>query len=119
MDTQMHLTKEFLIACEDDYTGLWQLVNRTEQNYPALKSSSELKPFILNYILKMLKTTLIAVGRLKNGGFCKWEESPQEIIARIDKEWDGSRYKSDGLYGIWFDITEQGKEELKRLKAME
>ncbi len=71
----------------------------------------------------MLEEKLIKVGcLLDDGKLDEWEKSPQEIIARIDQEWDGSRYEPHGLpglYGTWFDITEQGEEELKRLKAME
>ena len=120
MDQQLKkLTKEILIACKDDYTGLWQFVNRIQKSYPSLKSSSKLKPFILDYILELVEKGFITIGHLlEDGSFETWTESPKDAVVKVDEWWDGSRYESDALYGIWFDITEKGEAELKRLQEL-
>ena len=123
MDKLSKLTKELFLFFDDDYMGLFHVIGIIEEDYFKFESCEELKKFTLDYTFKLLEAKFIKVGcLLDKGGFDEWKESPQEIIARIDQEWDGSRYESHGLpglYGIWFDMTEQGKEELKRLKAME
>ena len=119
MDDLLKLKKHLLVFFKDDYTGLFH-VSSIAERYFKLESNEERKKFVLDYILKLLEEKLIRVGcLLYDGKLDEWKQSPQEIIARINQEWDGSRYESDGLYGTWFGITEQGEEELKRLKAME
>lgn len=73
----------------------------------------------MEIVSHMLKDGLIRAGEPKPdfSGFIEWDGSAEEIVVRIEREWDELDHEPSFDDIVWFDITEKGQEYLKKLPA--
>ena len=118
MDKILRLKKEFFTSFLDDWIGLWELIYMVK-NIIELTEQKEVKKFLLEFVLDLLKENLILAGfPHTDGSFQKWEGKPKEIVMRIKQDWENLDKEVNVGDVIWFDITEKGEALLNKLQNM-
>jgi hypothetical protein len=97
---------DFLNECAEDYVGLWSLI-KLAKNYFHTILDLKLKRIILDLIYRNLIDEQIEAGEIpkdKEFQFLKWDMSPEDIIKRIEKEWDKLEKEPDLGDVVWFTL---------------
>ena len=105
--TPRRLKSEVLVAGLDDYVALWEIAFDAERN-AALETVSEL-----------LEEGLAVAGTpTPDGGFEVADESPQETVRRVGREWDElGRAPDVGESSVWLELTAEGEKLARELEA--
>jgi len=99
------ISNGFLAECREDYVGLWKLLWRIGKE-TGEKDSNSTRLIALALLKELLKEGLVEAGMPDaNGEFEKWRGSSEEIIRRIEAEWD--RLGKEPVIGdvVWFTTT--------------
>ncbi len=105
---------DILACCNDDYCDLSFIIG-VIHDYEDLTINKKEK--VLKTIYELLDEKLLISGVPIGGGgeFNLWKGSVDEIIFKIKKEWDVLGKDPQMWEIVWFDITSEGKVELKEL----
>ena len=111
MDELTPLQRDFLLFCQDDYTGVDFALGCVGGAYPAI-AKQEARALTLKLIRELLDAGYIQAGDLPGVGerWNPWSLSMGEILDRIEKEWDKLGNERDHLVDIvWFLSTTAGE----------
>jgi len=102
------IRQELLVEGQDDYVGLWEvawILRRSEPSY----TDDEIREVALESLRPLLCEGLMEPGALQdNGGFQAWMCTPEEALAKIDKEWRGLGKDPNIGQVCWFRNTDSG-----------
>lgn len=102
--------QEILLEGLEDYIGLWEVIAAVREELPE-KEKPLIRRSVMEIISNLLKRGLMRAGvPTRDGGFTASDEGIDELLARIECEWDELGREPDVWDIIWFDITEKGKE---------
>lgn len=88
MDPLTDIRQLLIEECREDDVGLWVLIWHLERAFPE-KTEGEIRSVTLELATQLLHVKGIRAGQFNEKGvFEYWEGTPNEIIARIRKEWD-------------------------------
>lgn len=110
------IRKEFLAECHEDYVGLWSLVWTVEHETGELDPQAK-RVLTIRLVTELLQSGLIKAGMPNaEGEFEAWRIGVDQIIYRIEREWD--QLESDPNIGdiVWFTTTEKGDAQVKPCK---
>ncbi len=105
------ISNGFLAECREDYVGLWKLIWRIG------KETHETDPHTIRSLAIALLTNLLNRDLVKAGmpnaagDFEEWRASSDEIIRRIETEWDRLGKEPDIGDVVWFTTTKKGEAE--------
>jgi hypothetical protein len=86
--------------CLQDYVGLWSVVRRFRAF--ASVEQSDISKTVLHLLMQLISERKIVAGDFAHGKFRQWEMSPQEIIARIEREWTSLGHDPNIGEIVWF-----------------
>jgi hypothetical protein len=98
MDELTSMQRDFLLFCQDDYTGVDFALSCVEGAYPSIEKQ-EARALTLKLIRELLDAGYIQAGDLPGGGE-RWKPlslSVGETLDRIEKEWDKLGNERDHL----------------------
>ena len=114
MDELTSMQRDFLLFCQDDYTGVDFALSCVEGAYPSIEKQ-EARALTLKLIRELLDAGYIQAGDLPGGGE-RWKPlslSVGETLDRIEKEWDKLGNERNHLVDIvWFLSTTEGERAL-------
>lgn len=108
MNNLEKVKRDFLVECTDDYVGLWSVIRRIKH---ALKeeSSENIRAISVALIRGFLEPGLIKAGMPRiTGEFEEWQFGPEEIVQRIESEWDKLGREPNIGDIVWFTSTKAG-----------
>jgi len=113
MNTIEELKNDFLVECHDDYVGLWSLI-WTIENEMRETDPQRIRALTISLITELLKQGLIKAGMPNaHGEFEEWRASPDEIVKRIEKEWDQLGREPNLGDVVWFTTTKKGDAQIQ------
>ena len=103
------LAREILIRCSDDYTGLWESIRAVQRSDPEATPKMT-QQLTLEAIAGLLRRDLILAGFPKRGGsgFDAWNLPTDQIIKRIEHEWNELGQEPTIGDVVWFVSTTEG-----------
>lgn len=114
MNAIQEITRQFLIEAQQDYGGLWSLVWELRNGCKEL-DPNETRGLVIRIIAELLHEKLIRAGIPNSSGqFEEWSGSAEEIVARIQSEWDKLGHDPGIGDIVWFVSTEQAAEMLNQ-----
>jgi hypothetical protein len=108
------LHKNFLVACADDWSGPWLLVSDIRVADPKADDPT-VKARTLEILRDLLAARYIRAGDLvdfKSDKFVPWNLAVDQIIERIQREWDALKRDPNPWEIVWFDSTAAGDKAL-------
>jgi hypothetical protein len=85
-----------------DYVGLWDISTIIRRAFGSL-SNEDAKRLSLDVVRLIIRSGL-RPGDYLQTGFKYWTENPEQIVSRIDREWDPKRGDPTLFESIcWFD----------------
>lgn len=115
MNETKKLHKDILLSCDDDYTGLWEII-RDVQRYFGKIESKEIQVKALVAIRELLEFEFIQAGfPIRGGKFEPWMLSANEVIDQIKTEWNLLDHEPTIGEVVWFTITTKGRQRLSEL----
>jgi hypothetical protein len=96
---------QLLVECEDDHVGLWEVINAVEFDL-GVHDPSKLRAASLEIVRSLLDHPGIEAGFPTPDGrhFTPWKMSHNNIIKRIEQEWDAlGRLPTIGDI-VWFSL---------------
>jgi len=113
------LHKGILLYCNDDYTGLWLIIEEVRGCDRSKDTNAEdLKIKTLNVLHDLLESGLIYAGfPTKEGEFEPCLSSPEEVISQIKCEWDALEKPPNIGDVIWFTTTKKGDRVLENTQC--
>jgi hypothetical protein len=110
MRTLAEIRQELLAEGRDDYVGLWEFAWILRRSKPSC-TDDEIREVALEVLGPLLSKGLMEPGALQeNGGFLAWTCTPEEALARIDKEWRALGQDPNIGEVCWFSNTSAGDE---------
>jgi hypothetical protein len=107
--------KDLIIECSEDEVGLW-VVLWYVHNYVKIDDPEERRQITLKIVYDLLKEELIqAIDPYQRDPYEMWSLSPEETIARIEREWDALGREPNIAEIVEFITTEKGDEVAKKL----
>jgi hypothetical protein len=105
MNAIHEITQQFLTEAQEDYVGLWSLV--WEIRLLKELDPNETRSLVIGIIAELLHKNLIKAG-IPNcaGEFEEWSGTAEEIVTRIQSEWDTLGKDPDIGDIVWFVSTE-------------
>ena len=86
-DQLEHIWRPYRQELRRDYVSLSELVRRTRRVHPNL-SDDELRHALLQLLGYVLRRREAQAGQFAQGReFVGWEQTPEEILERIEREW--------------------------------
>jgi len=108
------ISKEFLSECHDDYVGLWSLI-WSIKNEMGETNPQNIRALTISLVTELLQQGLIEAGMPNSKGeFEGWQETPDEIIKRIEREWDQLGREPNIGEIVWFTASERGDSDAGR-----
>ena len=108
MSALSDIRKEILVEGLDDYVGLWELPWILRRRKPE-STDDEVRERALEILSPLLREGLIEAGALRDDGdFLPWPCTPEEALARIDKEWRELGQDPNIGQVCWFSNTASG-----------
>lgn len=105
---------EFLSESYDDYVGLWSLVRRIKLQMDN-DNPTRVRELTIALLAELLHKGLIKAGIPRTTGeFEEWRTNPNEIVKRIEKEWDQLVGEPNIGDIVWFTTTEKGDTQIKQ-----
>ena len=97
----------------EDHRGLWVLPWSLREEL-GIGDPNERRRITLRMVSDLLEAGLVRAGfpTADGTGFEPWALSPDEVVARIDREWKALGREPDIGEIVWFDITEERREQL-------
>ncbi len=115
MMTIEEVKKDLIIECSEDEVGLW-VVLWYVRNHVKIEDLGERRQMTLKIVYDLLKEELIqAIDPYQRHPYEMWSLSPEETIARIEREWDALGREPNIADIVEFIITEKGDEVAKKL----
>jgi len=112
----MTVRNSILIECNEDYVGLWSILQSIRFNSKQKLDASEARRETMKLIEELLNEGLIQPGQfIDNGEFEIWQLLTTDIIARIEAEWDALGREPTIADIVWFITTEKGDRDVKLL----
>jgi hypothetical protein len=108
------LHKNFLVACADDWCGPWLLVSDIRATDP-LADDKTVKVRTLGILRDLLAAKYIRAGDLvdfKSDKFIPWDLAVDQVVDRIQREWDALKRDPNPWEIVWFDSTVEGDRAL-------
>jgi hypothetical protein len=105
--------REVLLEGLEDWHGLWWICGYFEH----LPGPMERRRRTLEFVRELLDSGLFEAGfPTRDGCFEAWVLTPPEAVVKIDAEW--TALGTDPSLGdvVWFNLTEAGEREAKRIK---
>lgn len=100
------IRNEFLDECREDYVGLWSL-NWSVRNETG-ENPRTIRDITIGLLTKLLEEDLIKAGLPdEKGEFEEWHQSADEIIKRIQTDWDHLGREPDIGDIVWFTTSEK------------
>jgi hypothetical protein len=83
------ITNQMHKECAEDHVGLWEIHKNVKRQFPG-STDGERRDLSLEVVRQILEDTAIKAGEPAKDGrsFNPWDLSVDEILARIDAEWD-------------------------------
>ena len=102
------IKRDFLIENSDDYAGLWSLIHRIKFGL-GYTDPATVRGITISLLTELLRQGLIKAGIPRiSGEFEEWQLSPDEIVRRIEKEWDSLGREPNIGDIVWFTTTKAG-----------
>jgi hypothetical protein len=74
---------EFYASLREDYVGLWEIVGGVSKD----TGSAEPRQLVLVIVENLLRRGDVVAGKFKAGRFESWDNTPEEVLKRIDEAW--------------------------------
>ncbi|MEM9539294.1 MAG: hypothetical protein AAGA60_07250 [Cyanobacteria bacterium P01_E01_bin.42] len=105
-----------ILECGEDYVGLWSIIWQFRE-IGREQNPLERKKKTMRLIKELLEEDLIKAASFSNEKqeFQTWNVPVNEILARIEREWDDLGREPDLWEIVWFTGTEKGNKEANRL----
>jgi hypothetical protein len=101
-EIQSQIARDFLEEVNDDYVGLWSLIQRVKDATPE-NLRSQVRETTLTILSNLFSNHLIQAGTFTTeGDFVKWNISPEEVLERIKHEWQRLGHEPDIGDVVWF-----------------
>jgi hypothetical protein len=111
--------RRFFFGWFDSHEGLWSLLSALRCECPEM-GPAERRRASMEIIKELLDKGLVKAGLpMATGGFAEWNGPSEEILRRIENEWDKRTGESDAGLIVWFLPTEKGVKEARRIEAEE
>ncbi len=103
-----------LEECAEDWMGLWAFVWSVREEM-GIEELAERRKATMTIVSRLLNAGLIRPGCITKEGFQPSHESTEEVLERIEREWD--ELEGEPTIGdiVWFDLTEKGEEYVRKL----
>lgn len=103
------LERNILLSCNDDYTGLWEAIRDAEDAH-AQATPEDVQRITLEAIAGLLEKGLILAGFPRRGGvgFDAWDLPNDQIIKRIEHDWNALGQEPTIGDVVWFVSTIEG-----------
>ena len=114
----MHSIKEvrddFLSESHEDFVGLWSLIWRIKNEMGATDPKS-VRAHSMEILRELLSEGLIKAGMPnEEGELAEWQENSEQIVKRIEGEWDQLGREPDIGDIVWFTTTEKGNTHIEQ-----
>ncbi|HZT78802.1 MAG TPA: hypothetical protein VFA26_01160 [Gemmataceae bacterium] len=114
------LKMEILQECKEDHVGLWAILFAVRQGLAGERGQSagvdpqEARRITLELIREFLQSGLIQAGfpTPDGRGFTPWRMAPDEVLTRVNAEWDALGREPNIGEIVWFTTTEKGDRAL-------
>jgi hypothetical protein len=80
--------QEIIDECHEDYVGLWSLSWNLKRSFQEA-SEQDIRSLTIKLVRELLQEKDIHAGQFGAGAkFIIWEMDVDEVVSRIEKEWD-------------------------------
>lgn len=112
------LKADLLVECKDDHVGLWTLIKCVRLDL-GVTDPAEVRRVTLELVVEFLESGLVQAGfpTADGRGFKRWDLSPEQVVARIEHEWDALGREPNIGDIVWFTTTEKGDKEVHAVPA--
>ncbi len=88
----------------DDFVGLWQIVGAVRRLFPDV-DTARVRVLTMEVVERLLSERRARAGMpaADGRGFASWDLPAQQVLARIDQEWDALAREPDIGEIVWFD----------------
>lgn len=119
MDYIFEKTKIDILAWSiEDSVSLYFISSFVKKKYNS-NNSSFIKRKSLENIKNLLEEKLVIAGDLtKDNEFVSWKMSIDEILQKIERDWNNLGRDLYMYELVWFEITEKGKKEFEYLNSL-
>jgi hypothetical protein len=97
------LTKDILQESLQDYVGLWSIARRLRS--VGVTEDAEVRKAALAAINELLCEGHIVAGQFEGTRFQEWKTAPEQIIAKIEREWLELKRDPDIGEIAWFTAS--------------
>ncbi len=110
---------DFIIEGTEDEVGLWQIIKELHRKFPKA-SLVEIRQMTMEAVQEILKSGLMQIGMFEFNDENKleyqiWDLDIDDIIKRIEAEWDELGTEPNIGDVAWLITTKEGEEEAKRI----
>lgn len=104
-----------LEECAEDWMGLWAFVWSVREEM-GMEDPEARREATMKIVSRLLNADLIRPGGVaRDEGFHPSGESAEEVLERIEREWDDMEGEPTIGDIVWFDLTEKGEEFVRKL----
>lgn len=100
--------------CAEDWAGLWSFIWSVREEM-GVSDPAERRKATMEIVSRLLAAGLIRAGDIADEGFRPSSESSEEVLERIEREWDSMDGEPTIGDIVWFDLTEEGEEYVRKL----
>jgi hypothetical protein len=99
------ILNDFKKEAADDVVGLWAILKVLRENFPN-KTPAAIRKMTIDFVRLMLSNRFQAGDPPYSAmGYRRWEnQNPDDIIARIEREWDALGHEPNIPDIVWFDL---------------